>query len=62
MGKSALTSRTIWANCAVLAVGVLTYLQGHELIVQNPTIVSLLAVAVGIGNVILRFMTSEPIK
>ena len=60
--KSALASKTVWANMAVLAVGVLTYLQGHELIVENPTVVSLLAVAVGVGNVILRFVTTEPIK
>ena len=60
--KSALVSKTVWANMAVLAVGVLTYLQGHELIVENPTVVSMLAVAVGVGNVILRFVTTDPIK
>ena len=60
--KSALKSKTVWANMAVLAVGVLTYLQGHELIVENPTVVSILAVAVGVGNVILRLITDKAIK
>ena len=59
---SALKSKTIWANIAVLAVGVLSYLQGHDLIVQNPVTVSILAVAVGVGNVILRLVTDKPIK
>jgi len=60
--KNALASKTVWANIAVLAVGVLTYLQGHDLIVDNPTVVSMLAVAVGVGNVLLRFVTKDPIK
>ena len=60
--KSALASKTVWSNLAVLAVGVLTYLQGHELIVENPTVVSLLAVAIGIGNVLLRFVTKDAIR
>ena len=60
--KKILQSKTIWANMAIIAVGVLTYLQGHDLIVANPTVVSAIAIAVGIGNVLLRFVTSEPIK
>lgn len=62
MGKAALASKTIWANMAVIAVGVLSYLQGNELIAENPTVVAILGVAIGIGNVILRFITNEPIK
>lgn len=60
--KSPMKSKTVWANAAVIAVGVLTYLQGHELIAENPTVVSILAVAVGVGNVILRFITKDPIQ
>lgn len=62
MGKSALSSKTIWANLAVIAVGVLGYLQGHELIVENPTVVAILGVCIGVGNVLLRVITKEPIK
>jgi len=60
--KPAIKSKTIWANMAVIAVGVLTYLQGHELIIENPTVVSILAVAVGVGNVILRLITDKAVK
>lgn len=60
--KSALASKTIWANLAVLAVGVAGYLEGHELIADNPTVVSILAMTVGIGNVILRFVTETPVE
>ena len=60
--KSPLKSKTVWANMAVIAVGVLGYLQGHELIVENPTVVAMLGIAIGIGNVILRFVTDKPIK
>lgn len=60
--KPALKSKTIWANMAVIAVGVLGYLQGHELIASSPEVVALLGIAVGVGNVILRFVTSLPVK
>jgi hypothetical protein len=60
--KSAHASKTIWANLAVIAVGVLGYLQGHELIVENPTVVAILGVCVGVGNVILRLVTDKPVK
>ncbi len=60
--KNPLKSKTIWSNMAIIAVGVLTYLSGHELIVNNATVVSALAIAIGLGNVLLRFVTSEPIK
>ena len=62
MPKSALASKTIWANIAVICVGVLGYLQGHELIVSNPTVVAALGVAIGVGNVILRLVTKDPVK
>jgi len=62
MPKSALASKTIWANIAVITVGVLGYLQGHELIVENPTVVAAIGVAIGIGNVILRLVTKDPVK
>lgn len=60
--KSPVKSKTIWANAALVVVGVLTYLQGHEVIVEHPTAVSILAVAVGLGNVVLRFLTNQPVK
>ena len=60
--KSKLKSKTIWVNVAILVAGVLGYLQGHELIAENPVVVSVLAVAIGISGVILRLITDKPIK
>lgn len=60
--KSAVASKTVWANAAVIAVGVLGYLQGHDLIMENPTVVAAIGIAIGVGNVILRFLTSRAIK
>ena len=60
--KSVLKSRTVWVNILTLAVGVATYLQGQELIVQYPAVVSILAVVAGGIGVALRFLTSKPIK
>jgi hypothetical protein len=47
---------------AVIVVGVLGYLQGHELIAANATAVAVLGVAIGVGNVILRLVTSKGIE
>lgn len=60
--KKALASKTVWANMAVIAVGVLGYLQGHDMIVENPTVVAAIGIAIGVGNVVLRFLTSKPIE
>ena len=62
MSKSVFKSKTMWANAAVIVVGVLGYLQGHELIVSNPTVVAGLGVAIGLGNMLLRLVTSDPVK
>ena len=60
--KSPLKSKTVWANIAVITVGVLGYLQGHDLIVDNPSAVAILGIAIGVGNVILRFVTDKAVK
>ena len=60
--KKTVTSRTIWLNALIIASGVATYLQGHELIVEYPAVVSILAVVAGGIGVALRFLTNKPIK
>ena len=60
--KKTVTSKTIWLNALIIASGVATYLQGHELIVEYPAVVSILAVVAGGIGVALRFLTSKPIK
>ena len=60
--KKTVTSKTIWLNALIIASGVATYLQGHELIVTYPAVVSILAVVAGSIGVALRFLTKQPIK
>ena len=62
MGKSALKSRTLWANMLVLAAGVVGYVAGHEVIADYPQVVAILGAVVGGLNIVLRFVTTEPIK
>jgi len=59
--KSPLKSKVVWVNVLVVGAGVLSYIAGHELVVDNATIVSLLTIAVGVVNVALRFVTNQPV-
>ena len=60
--KSPLASKTIWANIAVIVVSVLAGLQNQELIANNAVAVAVLGVLIGVGNVLLRFVTNKPVK
>jgi hypothetical protein len=60
--KKWFASKTIWVNLATLAVGVLGYLAGHELIVDNASLVSALVAVQGAVNVVLRFLTWESLS
>ena len=62
MKKSPVASKTIWWNCLTVAAGVIAYLAGSEVIVENwaAAIPMLLAVQ-GAVNIALRFMTTKPI-
>jgi len=62
MPKSPLKSKTVWVNLLVLTVGVLGYLSGNDVITQYPQVVSVLGAVVGGLNIVLRFVTSKPIK
>lgn len=59
--KSILKSKTIIVNTLTVIVGVGGYLAGHEVIAQNPEVVSALVAAVGVLNVALRFITTLPV-
>ena len=60
--KSPLKSKTVWVNMLVIGGGVLAYVAGHELMVDNTAAVAALGVAVGVINVVLRFVTKSPVK
>ena len=60
--KSMWKSRTIWVNGLVLCAGIVGYLVGDDLIKDNEGLLALLVAVQGAVNVILRFVTTEPIK
>lgn len=61
MGKGLLTSKTFWFNVLSGAVGVATTL-GQSAVASNPKVQAGFAAFVGIGNIILRFLTDQPIE
>ena len=52
----------MWVNALTLAVATAGFISGHELIAANPQIVAGIGVVIGIMNIALRFITTEPIK
>ena len=54
-------SRTVIFNIAALVVGVASYLQGQELVSDNPELVGILGTIVAVGNIILRLKTTVPV-
>lgn len=60
--KSVLASRTVWLNLLILAAGVVGFVAGHEVIAEYPQVVAILAAVQGGLNIILRLVTTQPIK
>ena len=60
--KSPLKSKTIWLNLLLAAAGVCTYLAGAEPMQEYTTILPVFVAVSGALNIILRFLTTEPIK
>ncbi|TXH41138.1 MAG: hypothetical protein E6Q97_38255 [Desulfurellales bacterium] len=60
--KSALSSKTVWVGILTTAAATLGFLQGQEFIVQYPKAVAGIGAAVGLLTIVLRFMTTVPIK
>ena len=62
MSKSPFASKTLWVNGLTLAAVVLTALVDHQLITENPAVVAALTMGLSAVNMILRFVTSQPVK
>jgi hypothetical protein len=60
--SQALKSKTVIINSLTVAVGVLGYLAGNDVIAAHPDWVAALVSIVGIVNVALRFVTFLPIS
>lgn len=59
--KSILKSRTFWVNAATFAVAFLGLLQGQAWIMANPTLVTLIVMAIAALNAYLRTDTKDPV-
>jgi len=55
-------SKTIWVNTLMLCAGVVGYLVSDDLIKDNESLLALLVAVQGGVNVILRYVTTKPIK
>lgn len=60
--KTVFQSRTMWVNLATLAVGVLGYLVGQDMISDNASLMAILVAIQGAVNIGLRFITTKPIE
>lgn len=60
--KPLVKSKTFWFNIVTAAVSILVTIQNSELVVDNPQIVAILGLVVGVGNVILRLLSGTPVS
>ena len=62
VAKFWLLSKTVLINTGVLAISLLAFLQGSELISGNPHTVACIGMAIGITNIVVRFLTVVPVR
>lgn len=60
--KSLYQSKTIWFNILSIVAVALSAVGGTELIAQHPVASGAVAVGISVVNVLLRLVTSKPIK
>ena len=60
--KSPLKSKTVWIGILTLVASTLGFLQGQELIATYPQVVAVMGAVIGGIGIVLRFVTTEPIK
>jgi hypothetical protein len=62
MGKSILASKTFWVGAITLVAGVANLFAGSELIAMYPQIVAAAVSVSGALAIVLRLLTTQPIK
>ena len=61
-GKKLWASKTVWVNMLTLVAGVAAYVAGSEVVADNATLVAALVAVQGAVNIVLRLITTQPIK
>ncbi len=54
-------SKTIWVSILTFIIGLLGFLAGQDFVTNHPQLPAFIAMALGILNVLLRFVTGRPI-
>ena len=54
-------SKTVWVNVLTFLVAVFGLLQGQDWIASNPQWVAIIGAVVGVLNVLIRFVTHQPL-
>ena len=62
MGKSIFKSRTMWINVITAVAGIVAAVAGSDMIQANPEYAGYAATALSVVNLVLRFITKEPLK
>jgi len=60
--KRASRSKTVWSGIAVSSLSVLSYLQGLDIIQNYPAVIAGIGVTIGIGMIVLRYLTNQPVQ
>jgi hypothetical protein len=60
--KSKWRSKTFWVNLLTLTAGTLGYWAGQDLVQDKGQLMAALIAVQGGVNIVLRFMTTQPIK
>lgn len=55
-------SKTIWFGVLTLVLSLLTATQGQEIIQNNPTVISLIGMSIGVITIILRAISNKGIE
>lgn len=60
--KSPKDSKTLWTNAISMIIVALTFLLDHEMVRDNVNLILYFTVAINVLNIVLRFITSQPLR